>query len=120
MFHVKHPHSLHRAAFDGNYAKFHVKSKQKDLQTLVFLYFLPLLSREYTFQANDFMIYYIVVMIESVGSPMFRKDGTDMQENKQEQVRREIRMLAGCEMEEALALVWEGFSDFQAQDGWQQ
>jgi N-acetylglutamate synthase-like GNAT family acetyltransferase len=47
---------------------------------------------------------------------MFRKDGTDMQENKQEQVRREIRMLAGCEMEEALALVWEGFSDFQAQD----
>ena len=30
------------------------------------------------------------------------------------QVRREIRLLAGCEMEEALALVWEGFSDFQA------
>lgn len=26
-----------------------------------------------------------------------------------------IRLLAGCEMEEALALVWEGFSDFQAE-----
>lgn len=34
----------------------------------------------------------------------------------QDQVSRVIRLLAGCEMEEALALVWEGFSDFQAED----
>lgn len=33
----------------------------------------------------------------------------------QEQVSRVIRLLSGCEMEEALALVWEGFSDFQAE-----
>ena len=38
-----------------------------------------------------------------------------MQEKNQDQISREIRLLAGCEMEEALALVWEGFSDFQAE-----
>ena len=39
----------------------------------------------------------------------------EMQEKNQDQISREIRLLAGCEMEEALALVWEGFSDFQAE-----
>lgn len=39
-----------------------------------------------------------------------------MNNKKQEaQISREIRLLAGCEMEEALALVWEGFSDFQSE-----
>ena len=33
----------------------------------------------------------------------------------QDGISRVIRLLAGCEMEEALALVWEGFSDFQAE-----
>lgn len=32
-----------------------------------------------------------------------------------EPCERVIRLLAGCEMEEALALVWEGFSDFQSE-----
>lgn len=33
----------------------------------------------------------------------------------QDGISRVIRLLSGCEMEEALALVWEGFSDFQAE-----
>ena len=33
----------------------------------------------------------------------------------QDEISRVIRLLSGCEMEEALALVWEGFSDFQAE-----